>query len=160
MSHFKVRISSLKHNVGNLTNSISEGILFSTMFKEKYRENVNKVFALLKVMDRDKRYDPESYSFVMSALNFTKKRLKRKGHITGGELLHGIKDYAVEQFGPMARIVLKYWGITSTNDFGEIVFNMIDVDLLGKSEQDLKEDFDSKFDFEAVFDKDFKYTLH
>ena len=130
------------------------------MAERKNTQNINKVFALLKVLNRDKRYEPESYSFVMACLDFTAKRLRRKGHITGKELLDSMKEYALEQFGPMARTVLESWGIKTTNDFGEIVFNMIDAGILGKTEQDMKEDFDKRFDFKTVFDKGYKYTLH
>ena len=121
---------------------------------------MNKVFALLKILDKDKRYNPESYSFVMAALSFTAKKLRRKGHLTGQELLDGIREYALEQFGPLARTVLEHWGITTTDDFGEIVFNMIDVGMLGKAEQDSKQDFHNRFDFKTAFDKGCKYTLH
>ncbi len=121
--------------------------------------SIKKVFALLKVLERDKRYDPESYAFVMSALNLTTQKLKRQGHITGQELLEGIKEYALEQFGPMSRFVLEHWGIKTTNDFGEIVFNMIDAGMLGRSGGDSKEDFDNCFDFKDVFDKAARYTL-
>jgi uncharacterized repeat protein (TIGR04138 family) len=115
--------------------------------------------ALLKVIDKDKRYDPESYSLVMSALDFTTKKLGRRGHVTADELLEGIKDYAIDQFGPMARTVLEYWGIKTTDDFGEIVFNMINVGMLGKTEKDSKKDFHNKFDFRVVFDKAAIYTI-
>ncbi|MDP2911397.1 MAG: hypothetical protein Q8N76_03590 [Candidatus Omnitrophota bacterium] len=121
---------------------------------------MNKVFSLLKLIDRDKRYDPEAYSFIMASLDFTMKRLKRKGHITGQELADGIKDYALDQFGPMARVVLEKWGIKSTNDFGEIVFNLIGSGLLGKTEEDRKEDFNNRYDFKEAFDKGCKYSLH
>jgi uncharacterized repeat protein (TIGR04138 family) len=130
------------------------------MADRKDRHKMYKIFALLEVLDKDKRYDPESYSFVMASLSFTMKKLGRKGHVTGQELLEGIREYALEQFGPMARTVLEYWGIKSTNDFGEIVFNMIDVGMLGKTEQDSKEDFNNVYDFKTVFDKNCKYTLH
>jgi len=129
------------------------------MAEWKQRKNINKVFALLKVLNRDKRYDPESYSFVMAALDFTAKKLRRKGHVAGHELLEGIREYALGQFGPMARNVLEHWGIKTTNDFGEIVFNMIDAGILGKTERDSKEDFNNGFDFKAAFDKGCKYTL-
>jgi len=114
---------------------------------------------LVKLINRDKRYGPESYSFVMAALDFTRKNLKRKGHVTGQELLEGIREYALEEFGPMARTVLGHWGITTTNDFGEIVFNMLNTGLLGKTEQDSKDDFNNRFDFKAAFDKSYKYTF-
>ncbi|MEK6733223.1 MAG: Minf_1886 family protein [Candidatus Omnitrophota bacterium] len=130
------------------------------MAEEKNKQSMNKVFALLKLIDKDKRYDPEAYSFIMASLDFTMKRLKRKGHITGQELADGIKDYALDQFGPMARIVLEKWGIKSTNDFGEIVFNLIGSGLLGKTEEDHKEDFNNRYDFKEAFDKGCKYSLH
>ena len=139
---------------------MSAGILFNTMAEHRQRKNINKVFALLKVLDKDKRYGPESYSFVMAALDFTTKKLRRTGHVTGQELLEGIREYALGQFGPMARNVFEHWGIKTTNDFGEIVFNMIDTGMLGKTERDSKEDFNNKFDFKDTFDRGCKYTLH
>jgi len=78
------------------------------MAEIKKRHNVNKIFALLKVLNKDKRYDPESYSFVMASLDFTTRRMKRRGHVSGMELLEGIKDHALEQFGPMAMSVLAH----------------------------------------------------
>ncbi|NQV04065.1 MAG: hypothetical protein HQ532_01060 [Candidatus Omnitrophica bacterium] len=130
------------------------------MAQRKNPHNINKVFMLMELINKDKRYGPESYSFVLAALGFTRKSLKRKGHISGQELLEGIREYALEQFGPMARTVLERWGITTTGDFGEIVFNMLDAGLLGKSEKDSKEDFSNIFDFKAAFDKSYKYTIH
>ena len=130
------------------------------MSNRKERTSIKKVFALLKVLDKDKRYDPESYAFVMSALYLTTQKLRRQGHITGQELLEGIKEYTLEQFGPMSRSVLEHWGIKTTNDFGEIVFNMIDAGMLGRSGEDSKEAFDNRFDFKDVFDKAARYTLH
>lgn len=129
------------------------------MAERKQRPGINKVMALLKVIDRDKRYDPESYSLVMSALDFTTKKLGRRGHVTAEELLDGIKEYTIDQFGPMSRVVLEHWGIKTTNDFGEIVFNMIDVGMLGKTNNDSREDFNNRFDFKSVFDKCAKYTI-
>lgn len=142
-----------------MTNPTSTGILFITMAERKQKHNMYKVAALLKVIDEDKRYDPESYSFVMASLDFTSKKLRRHGHVSGEELLEGIREYAIEQFGPMARSVLEHWGIKTTGDFGEIVFNMIDVGLLGKTNQDSKQDFSDTYDFKTAFDKGFKYTL-
>ena len=112
------------------------------------------------MLDNDKRYVPESYSFVMAAMDFTTKKLARRGHITGQELVEGIREYALREFGPMSRSVLEHWGVKTTNDFGEIVFNMIDAGMLGKTEQDSKEDFNNRFDFKVAFDKGCKYTIH
>ena len=130
------------------------------MAEEKSKQSMNKVFALLTILDRDKRYDPEAYSFIMASLDYTMKKLGRKGHITGQELSDGVKDYCLEQFGPLARTVLEKWGIKSTNDFGEIVFNLINSGLLGKTEEDRKEDFHNRYDFKEAFDKGCKYSLH
>jgi len=130
------------------------------MAEDKNKKVMAKVSALLKILDKDKRYDPEAYSFIMAGLDYTMKRLKRKGHVSGRELSDGIRDYAMEQFGPMARLVLEKWGIRSTNDFGEIVFNLIDSGLLGKTDEDRKEDFHNRYDFKEAFDKGCKYSLH
>ena len=121
---------------------------------------MNKVIALLTILNKDKRYDPEAYSFIMTSLDYTIKKLKRKGHVTGQELSEGVKDYCLDQFGPLARLVLEKWGIKSTNDFGEIVFNLINSGLLGKTEEDRKEDFHNRYDFKEAFDKGCKYSLH
>ena len=123
------------------------------MAEEKNKQSMNKVFALLTILDKDKRYDPEAYSFIMASLDYTMRKLKRKGHVTGQELSDGVKDYCLEQFGPLSRLVLERWGIKSTNDFGEIVFNLINSGLLGKTEEDRKEDFHNRYDFKEAFDK-------
>ncbi|MCX5708119.1 MAG: hypothetical protein NTY14_03960, partial [Candidatus Omnitrophica bacterium] len=100
---------------------------------------------------RDQRYKPDSYEFVMQALNFTQKEFKKEGHISGQELLEGIRKFALEQYGPMAKTVLQHWGITRTADFGNIVFNMIGQKLLSKTESDTQRDFDDVYDFETAF---------
>jgi uncharacterized repeat protein (TIGR04138 family) len=101
--------------------------------------------------DRDTRYKPDSYEFVMQALQFTQKKLKRPGHISGRELLDGIRQYALKTYGPMARTVLEYWGIHTTEDFGNIVFNMIAVKLFSKTEDDTIDDFKDVYRFESAF---------
>jgi len=100
---------------------------------------------------RDERYKPDSYEFVMQALNFTQKESKKQGHISGQELLEGIRKFALDQYGPMAKTVLQHWGITKTSDFGNIVFNMIENKLLSKTENDTRHDFDDFYDFQTAF---------
>jgi uncharacterized repeat protein (TIGR04138 family) len=100
---------------------------------------------------KDSRYKPDSYEFVMQALYFTQGKLKREAHITGGELLEGIRQFSIEQYGPMAKTVLNHWGITKTEDFGNIVFNLVDNKLLSKTDTDSLDDFKNVYDFEAVF---------
>lgn len=121
---------------------------------------MTKMASLIKILGQETGYDPQSYSFVMAALHFTRKKLNRAGHVTGEELLDGIKDYTLEEFGPMSRTVLEYWGIKTTGDFGEIVFNMIDAGLLTRTDKDSKKDFQNRYDFKEAFDKGHKYFLH
>jgi uncharacterized repeat protein (TIGR04138 family) len=99
----------------------------------------------------DSRYKADAYEFVMQALHFTQNKLKRETHVTGKELAEGIRDYAIEQYGPMAKTVLAHWGIHKTQDFGFIVFNMIEKQMLSKTDSDSLEDFKDVYDFEAAF---------
>lgn len=101
----------------------------------------------------DSRYKPDSYEFVMQALKFTQSKLKRDAHITGKELARGCADFAIDQYGPMAKTVLAHWGITRTEDLGAIVYNMIEKKLLSKSESDSIDDFRDVYNFENAFSK-------
>ena len=103
------------------------------------------------ICEKDKRYKLDAYEFVIQALYFTQKKLKKQTHISGKELSEGLRDFAIEQFGPMAKTVLTHWGITRTQDFGNIVFNMIDKKLLSKTEEDSITDFSDVYDFEVAF---------
>jgi len=100
---------------------------------------------------KDSRYKPDAYEFVMQSLYFTQKKMKKEGHLSGKELLHGIRDFACEQFGPMTKTVLEHWGITKTDDFGNIVFNMVEKKVLSKTEEDRISDFKDVYDFEKAF---------
>jgi uncharacterized repeat protein (TIGR04138 family) len=103
------------------------------------------------VYTKDTRYKPDGYEFVMQALQFTQKKLKRSGHVSGKELSEGIRQYALKTYGPMARTVLEYWGIRTTEDIGNIVFNMIAVKLFSKTEDDSIDDFRDVYKFESAF---------
>ena len=107
--------------------------------------------AIEAIVARDPRYRPEAYSFLMLGLGYTVARLDEPRHVSGRELLEGIRLYALEQFGPMARTVFEHWGVRETLDFGHIVFRLVDAGLLGKTEDDRLEDFDGVYDFEDVF---------
>jgi uncharacterized repeat protein (TIGR04138 family) len=112
-----------------------------------------------RVLSRDSRYDFNAYAFLYEALEFTQKRLGRDAasldpkdrHVTGQELLEGIRQYATDQFGPLAAAVFRAWGVTRTGDFGRIVFNLVNAGLLGKTESDRIEDFDDGYDFDEAF---------
>ena len=74
--------------------------------------------------------------------------------------MEGVRRLAMEQFGPLARTVLEYWGIHSTDDLGEIVFDLVDMGVLVKNPRDRPEDFADVFDFEEVFDHNYPWTVY
>jgi uncharacterized repeat protein (TIGR04138 family) len=123
------------------------------------RDQIDFMGVIEKITEKDPRYNAEVYLFLMKGLNFTVKRLEKSRHVSGQELSDGLKLYAIEQFGPMARAVLENWGVYSTEDFGNIVFNMIDAKLLSKSETDSIGDFKDVYDFKEAFDRAVKYKL-
>jgi uncharacterized repeat protein (TIGR04138 family) len=106
---------------------------------------------LVELARKDPRYESEGYRFLFEALAFTLARLGRHGHITGRELAEGIRDKAIEEFGGLARMVLDRWGIRRTDDFGEMVFALVEAGLMGKTESDSKDDFHDVYDFESAF---------
>lgn len=114
--------------------------------------------ALELIRAKDPRFEHEAYAFVREALDHTQKNIgkgARVRHVTGQELLEGIRDYALSQFGPMAMMVLEEWGIRTCQDFGDIVFNMVDIGLLAKTEKDSRADFAGGYDFYDAFRKPF-----
>jgi uncharacterized repeat protein (TIGR04138 family) len=116
--------------------------------------------ALEALTAKDSRYQRDAYLFIREALDHTQKTTNRdtRGHIrhvTGQELLEGIRDYALSQYGPMAMTVLGEWGVHACRDFGEIVFNMVDNGLLAKTERDSRADFTGGYDFFEAFRKPF-----
>jgi uncharacterized repeat protein (TIGR04138 family) len=113
------------------------------------------------IIRKDRRYDRDAYYFVREGLDFTVKMLKKHkekhlSHVSGQELLEGLRRFALDQFGPMTKTVLAYWGVHQCDDFGEIVFNMVEKGILGKTEQDSREDFKRGYDFEEVFVKPYQ----
>ena len=115
------------------------------------RETLNLLEAIELIAETDARYKAGAYNFVLEALNYAVKKLKQPRHISGKELLEGIKQYAAGQFGPMALSVLEHWGVSSTQDFGQIVFSLVEAGILTKTEQDSIEDFKDGYDFKKVF---------
>lgn len=104
------------------------------------------------VAQRDGLYSVEAYRFVFEALAHTLRMLKRDtGHVSGRDLLEGIRDKALQDFGGLARIVLNGWGVKATDDFGRIVFSLVDASLMGKTDNDSVEDFHAVYDFETAF---------
>lgn len=105
-----------------------------------------------EITRNDPRYKTDAYEFVMRALWFTQKKLKKPGHISGRQLLEGIREFVLDKYGPMAKTVLTHWGIESTDDFGEIVFNMVESGLLYKTEEDSRDNFKNVYNFDKAFD--------
>jgi uncharacterized repeat protein (TIGR04138 family) len=126
---------------------------------------------LAEVVQRDPRYTYEAYEFVFAALSHTQRLLGRvpseevaelpgpQYHVSGRELVEGIRDLAVRDFGLMARIVFRMWGINRTSDFGEIVFNLVQEELMSKTDQDSREDFNDVYDLDQALVHDFRIEL-
>ncbi|MBI3876983.1 MAG: hypothetical protein HY300_13690 [Verrucomicrobia bacterium] len=123
-------------------------------------KNLNVDDVLDEILARDTRYARDAYHFMREALDHTqrqqaKARKAEPRHVTGQELLEGIRIFALDQFGPMTLTVLDEWGVRRCEDFGEIVFNMVDSHLLGKTDKDSREDFKGGYDFHEAFRKPF-----
>jgi uncharacterized repeat protein (TIGR04138 family) len=126
-------------------------------------QKLNFAEAVDEIVHVDTRYDRDAYYFVREGLDFTIRMLKKdpRGagrHVSGQELLDGLRRFALDQFGPMAKTVLTYWGVRQCEDFGEIVFCMVDKGILGKTEQDTREDFKGGYDFDEAFVKPYQPT--
>ncbi len=111
--------------------------------------------SVVSILKRDKRFDPHAYFFLKDALDFTLKRIAdtnggQARHVSGPELLAGYRDYALEQFGPMASTLMTEWSIRKCQDVGDMVFHLIEEQVFGKQDSDKKEDFSEVFDFEAA----------
>jgi uncharacterized repeat protein (TIGR04138 family) len=111
---------------------------------------------LEEVLHEDPRYTREAYFLVMEALAFTSRDLEREGHVTGRELLAGLRKYVLREYGPMARHMLGEWGLNACEDVGNIVFNLVNHKLLRKTEEDSIEDFSGGYDFHEAFEAPFE----
>ena len=110
--------------------------------------------SVVSILKRDKRFDAHAYFFLKDALDFTLKRIAEGNggqarHVSGPELLAGCRDYALEQFGPMASTLMSEWSIRKCQDLGDMVFHLIEEQVFGKQDSDKKEDFSEVFDFQA-----------
>ena len=126
---------------------------------------------IAELLRRDKRFHFDAYVFVFEALRHAQEQLdmgteyvtegedQPERHVSGQELCQAMRSYAQEQFGYMAKCVLNNWGITSTGDFGEIVFNLIEIEQMRKTPYDSREDFEDVFDFEEGFQDSFQFSL-
>ncbi len=111
----------------------------------------------------------EAYEFVGEAVGFTQKRLGKTApegdelsedrHVSGEELLHGVCDFAIETFGMMAPVVFKQWNVKTTDDVGRMVFDLIRIGQLSKSDRDTPEDFHDLFDLPRMLTDGFELTI-
>ena len=106
---------------------------------------------LAPILESDPRYQVGAYLFVREGLDHTLRQLKEPRHVSGQELLEGLREYALKEFGPVSKRVLSEWGINECIDFGNIVFNLIEQGLLGKTDEDSIEDFSGGYDFTEAF---------
>jgi uncharacterized repeat protein (TIGR04138 family) len=124
------------------------------------------------VVRRDPRYAYEAYEFVFAALAHTQKMLgrvpppegtpaegERDYHVSGRQLLEGIRDLALEQFGLMARTVFRMWGIDRTDDFGEIIFNLVEANLMSKTAEDSRRDFHDVYNLDEALVRNYKIEV-
>lgn len=115
-----------------------------------------------RIRVREQRFDEQAYLFVLAALEYHQCRLPERRHITGRELALACRDLALERYGVMARVVLEHWGIRSTADIGDIVFTLVELDLLLSQPGDRREDFIGVYSFEDAFEKEYPWrgALH
>jgi len=126
---------------------------------------INFAEVVQQICEKDPRFLEDAYHFVQEGLNHTLKSLKRGGqqthrHVSGQELLQGLREFALKEYGPMSKAVLNEWGIKTTDDFGQVVFNLVNSGVLGKNETDSPNDFKNVFTFDDAFVKPFapKFT--
>ena len=104
-----------------------------------------------RLREEHPRFHDMVYVFVLSALHHVLQGMSEPRHISGRELAEGVRDLALEKFGPMARTVLEHWGIRETGDVGDVVFALVDAGILIKQEGDTRADFENVFDFDDAF---------
>ncbi|XZE51737.1 Minf_1886 family protein [Planctomycetaceae bacterium SH139] len=122
--------------------------------------------AMNQLLKRDQRFKLEAYVFVRDALAFAHRVMTAESmpdpddedarHLTGQQLCEACRLHALEQFGYLAPLVLASWGLTSTSDFGDVVYNLIEIEHMRKSAADRREDFDNVYSFADAFEPKFE----
>lgn len=112
-----------------------------------------------QIVETDPRYSHSAYVFMMEALAYTQHRFKAVRHVSSRELLVGIRELLIQEFGPMTLSVLTHWGVTSSEDFGHIVFNLVEKRILSRTKDDDIQHFRDAFDFQKVFHQDYRQQL-
>ena len=134
--------------------------------------------AMEKLLQRDTRYKLEAYIFVRDALAYAHRTMSISDqlpvseadevgagddegtrHLTGQQLCEACRRYALDQYGYLAKMVLSSWGLRSTSNFGDVVYNLIDIQHMKKSDSDRREDFDNVYVFEEAFEPRFELLV-
>ena len=110
-----------------------------------------------RIRMREQRFDERAYLFVLGALEFCQQRLPERRHISGRELAEACRELALERFGVMAGLVLQHWGVRSTADIGDIVFTLVDLELLMSQATDTRDEFADVFSFSQAFERDYPW---
>lgn len=132
--------------------------------------------AMRDLLDEDSRYKFEAYQFIREALQYAQENMDLKDalavsdpasyppgsppprHVTGQQLCHACRLYALDQYGYLSQMVLGRWGIESTSDMGELVYNLIRIEQMKKSDTDKREDFNDVYSFEEAFEPEFEFS--
>ncbi len=110
--------------------------------------------AVQRCIKIDPRYQPGAYDFVRDALHIAVKKYcegDEAQHVSGQQLLEGVREHALKEYGPMSLTILNQWGLRRGTDVGSIVYNLISINYFGKSDGDSLEDFDGGYQFEEAF---------
>jgi uncharacterized repeat protein (TIGR04138 family) len=106
---------------------------------------------------REPRFDERAYVFVLAALEYCQQRLDERRHINGRELALACRDLALERFGVMSRLVLEHWGLRTSADIGDVVFTLVDLELLMSQPNDSRDEFIGVFDFDQAFEREYPW---
>jgi len=112
--------------------------------------------AIKRITQQDSRFEADAYYFLKEALDYTAQEMslsseEHSRHVSAEQLLHGFKDLALKEFGPMASTLFNEWGIKSCGDVGDIVFLLIKEGVFGKQDNDSPEDFIEVYSFQSAF---------
>lgn len=131
--------------------------------------------AMRELLEDDTRYKFEAYQFIRESLQYAHEHMSLPDvahasessdtpsppspkHVTGQQLCEACRQYALDQYGFMAKTVLASWGICSTSDLGELVYNLIRIEQMRKSDTDRREDFDAVYSFDDAFEPEFEFV--
>ncbi|RKX70507.1 hypothetical protein DRP53_04760 [candidate division WOR-3 bacterium] len=121
--------------------------------------NAEDLKKIQELVERDTSYHFDAYLFVLSALSYTLKRIRERRHVSGRELLEGIRMLGLELYGRFAPEVFHHWGVHNTLDFGKIVFALVDCGILRKREEDTLDEFKDVYDFDQAFIENYEVEI-